>query len=339
MELIKGTPKVIYLQLSVWASAVLLIFFSMLPMDGMTKALIYTLVNSVVYALIIYGNILFLYTEFYVRGKWLTYIILVIVFISGAGILRGYITIVAYNHFLHDAPRPVNFGVLISYIPAAILVFVLSLIFRVAIAYFTLKQHADEMLVQKSTAELNLLKSQVQPHFLFNTLNNIYYEAYKESPRTAVLVEKLSGIMHYFVDESPKDLVPITTEVQFLENYISLEKIRLRYEIEINFKRDVDADLQIPPMLLMTFIENIFKHGIDKSSTYNRIDVSLYQQNGYLYFKTINTIFDLGESKVHNGFGIENLRKRLCMLYSSDFDMYVERGEKSFTAYLKIPLP
>jgi sensor histidine kinase YesM len=337
MKFMKGNRRVIYLQLSAWASAILLTFFSALPMDGYTRALIYTSINSVFYALIIYGNILFLYPAFYQRGKLLWYIILVILFISLAGIARGYISIVAYNHILQDYPRVINFGALINYIPAGILVFMLSLIFRVAIAYFTLKQQADEILVQKSEAELNLLKSQVQPHFLFNTLNNIYYEAYKESPRTAELIERLSGIMRYFVDESPKDRVPIKTEVQFLENYISLEKIRLRYEVEIKFKMEFDVNLQIPPMLLMTFVENIFKHGIDKSSLQNKISISLIQENGYLHFKTINPIFDIASNKP-NGFGIVNLRKRLGMLYRSDFELYVDKTDKIFTAYLKIPV-
>jgi sensor histidine kinase YesM len=337
MELVKGSRQVLYLQLSFWASAVLLIFFSTLPMDGYTKAAVYTSVNSIFYVIIVYGNISFLYPVLYQRGKYLWYIILVIFFISLAGISRGYITIVAYNYFLHDGPRIVSPGVLIDYIPAGILVFILSLIFRVAIAYFTLKQEADEMQVQKSEAELNLLKSQVQPHFLFNTLNNIYYEAYKESPRTAELIERLSGIMRYFVDESPKDRVPIKTEVQFLENYISLEKIRLRYEVEIKFKMEFDVNLQIPPMLLMTFVENIFKHGIDKSSLQNKISISLIQENGYLHFKTINPIFDIASNEP-NGFGIVNLRKRLGMLYGSDFELYVDKTDKIFTAYLKIPV-
>ena len=141
-------------------------------------------------------------------------------------------------------------------------------------------------MVQKSQAELNLLKSQVQPHFLFNTLNNIYYEAYREAPRTAKLIERLSDIMRYFVDESPKDEVSLGTEIQFLENYIALEKIRIRGEIELDFIKDCNSDLRIPPMLLMTFVENIFKHGIDKSSSQNKIELSLVQQDGYLLFQT-----------------------------------------------------
>src|ERR1700759_4059798 len=170
-----------------------------------------------------------------------------------------------YNTFFAKVPEVWTFGMTINFIVAGLLTYLLSFVFRIAIAYFTLKQQSEKILVQKSQAELNLLKSQVQPHFLFNTLNNIYYEAYREAPKTAKLIERLSDIMRYFVDESPKDEVSLATEIQFLENYIALEKIRIRHGIDLNFIQDCNKDQRIPPMLLMTFVENIFKHGIDKS--------------------------------------------------------------------------
>jgi len=213
----------------------------------------------------------------------------------------------------------------------------LSFIFRIAIAYFKLKQQAEEILLQKSQAELNLLKSQVQPHFLFNTLNNIYYEAYREAPRTAGLIERLSDIMRYFVDESPKDEVSLQTEVQFIENYIALEKIRIRHNTEINFVKEYNPDARIPPMLLMTFIENIFKHGIDKSSRKNKIDLSLVHQNGYLLFQTNNKKVPKTQETSH-GFGIQNLRKRLDLLYGTAFELNVDCSGDQFTAFLKVPL-
>ena len=116
----------------------------------------------------------------------------------------------------------------------------------------------------------------MQPHFLCNTLNTIYYEAYRDAPRTAKLIERLSDIMRYFVDESPKDEVSLATEIQFLENYIALEKISgiRRHGIDLNFIQDCNKELRLPPMLLMTFVENIFKHGIDKSSSENKVELS-----------------------------------------------------------------
>lgn len=227
---------------------------------------------------------------------------------------------------------------MLNFVVAGVMTYMLSFIFRIALAYFELKQQSEKILVQKSQAELNLLKSQVQPHFLFNTLNNIYYEAYIDSPRTAKLVEQLSNIMRYFVDESPKDAVAIGTEIQFLENYIALEKIRIRHEIEITFDQDCSPHLHIPPMLLMTFVENIFKHGIDKASSENKIELVLVQQGRYLSFKTQNRIFNKKAADAIGGFGIQNLRKRLTLLYAEKFELTINNDDQFFTAFLKIPL-
>jgi LytS/YehU family sensor histidine kinase len=235
-------------------------------------------------------------------------------------------------------PEPIMVGSMLNFIIAGFLTYLLSFIFRIAIAYFSLKQQSEKILAQKSQAELDLLKSQVQPHFLFNTLNNIYYEAYREAPKTAKLIERLSDIMRYFVDESPKDLVSITTEIQFLENYIALEKIRMRHELDLTFVQDCNADLRIPPMLLMTFVENIFKHGIDKSSSDNKIALSLIQQEGYLVFQTKNPVYNIVGGAEPNGFGIKNLEKRLNLLYGTAFELWTGTTDNFFTAYLKVPL-
>jgi len=252
--------------------------------------------------------------------------------------LRGYVSIELYKHYLLLKIPPTNLLMLLGYVPGGILIYVLSLVFRIAIAYFTLKQQTEEILLQKSQAELNLLKSQVQPHFLFNTLNNIYYKVYKVDPVSAGLIERLSDIMRYFVDESPKEVVPLATEVAFIENYMALEKIRIRHGASITFEKDYDPELRIPPMLLMTFIENIFKHGIDKSRTQNQIMISLIQNDGYLLFKTTNHLVASAGTKHTNGFGIENLTQRLKMLYGGQFELKIDKEKESYTAFLKIPL-
>ncbi|MDP4245689.1 MAG: histidine kinase [Bacteroidota bacterium] len=227
---------------------------------------------------------------------------------------------------------------LLSYVPGGILIYVLSLVFRIAIAYFSLKQQTEEILLQKSQAELNLLKSQVQPHFLFNALNNIYYRVYKVDPSSAGLIERLSDIMRYFVDESPKELVPVSTEVAFIENYMELERIRIRHGASIDFEKSYNPDLRIPPMLLMTFVENIFKHGIDKSEKQNRVTISLAQQRDYLVFKTSNRKVEPTTDNLSGGFGIANLTKRLRMLYGEKFELTIDNEGELFTAFLKIPL-
>lgn len=334
----KWRATIAQLQCLIWIAVLFIVFFTYLPEDGVLQAGAFALINVAFYIILIYGNINFLFPRFYEKGHKAQYVFYVVIFLVGGGMLRGYLIMYLDIHFFAQKPMPMTTGMFIYFIVAGFLTFLLSFIFRIAIAYFALKQQSEKILAQKSQAELNLLKSQVQPHFLFNTLNNIYYEAYREAPRTAKLIERLSDIMRYFVDESPKEEVSLATEVQFLENYMALEKIRIRHEIELNFIKDCNADLRIPPMLLMTFVENIFKHGIDKSSSKNKIDISLVQQDGYLLFETRNQIHDKAGANEPNGFGIENLRKRLTLLYGSNFELSINSPGNYFTAFLKVPI-
>jgi len=338
MKMWRHGPHIVQLQLLIWVAVLLLIFFSLLPMDGLLKSVIYTVVNTTSYAVIIYGNILYLYPVFYQKRRFVWYSLLVTFFLIITGMLRGYATIALYRHFLLIRITPVSLLKLLGYVPGGVLIYVLSLVFRIAIAYFTLKQQTEEILLQKSQAELNLLKSQVQPHFLFNALNSIYYRVYKVDPLSAGLIEHLSDIMRYFVDESPKNEVPVSTEVAFIENYMALESIRIRHGATVNFEKVYNPELRIPPMLLMTFVENIFKHGIDKSRKQNQVTISLVQQNDYLLFKTSNRKIDPAAGDQPGGFGIINLTKRLRMLYGEKFFLTIDSEGELFTAFLKIPL-
>ncbi len=338
MKFLRVRSTITRLQWLVWTAVFFIIFFSILPEEGLYSAGSFTIINVAFYAIVIYGNINFLFPHYYEKGRKVQYVIYVIIFLIGSGLSRGYLVMYIYNSYFAPKPEAMTYGMMVNFVVAGFLIYLLSFIFRIALAYFALKQQSEKILVQKSQAELNLLKSQVQPHFLFNTLNNIYYEAYIEAPRTATLIERLSDIMRYFVDESPRDDVSITTEIQFLENYIALEKIRIRHEIDLNFVKDCNAELRIPPMLLMTFVENIFKHGIDKASSENKIELSLVQQDGYVLFQTKNRIQEKTGIAEVNGFGIKNLRKRLTLLYGARFEMNIETHDHFFTAFLKVPL-
>lgn len=228
-----------------------------------------------------------------------------------------------------------------NFVIAGLLVFLLSHIFRIAIAYFKLKQQTEDILLQKGQAELQLLKAQVQPHFLFNTLNNIYYEAYREAPRTAGLIERLSDIMRYFVDQSNQELVSLRTEIEFIESYIELEKIRIRNSAEIHFEKKYDPQTLIPPMLLMTFVENIFKHGIDKSGQSNQVSLSLIQSEKELRFETCNKIPYRQEDSLSlatAGSGINNLKERLHLLYGGRAELRALAEDSCYRSFLKIPL-
>ena len=331
-------PNLVQLQYLVWAVVMLVSFFAMISTDGVKRSAAFALLNTSMYSLIVYGNIRFLYPRYYQPKRYFLYILFSILLLLIAGIGKGYLSLFIEDTGFSASPRLLDAGTHLRFFLWGITVFVLSFIFRLAIAYFSLKQQQEETLLQRSQFELRLLKAQVQPHFLFNTLNNMYYEAYMEAPRTARLIERLSDIMRYFVDQSVQDSVPLATEVQFLDNYIALEIIRISPEPEINFYKQFDPATQVPPMLLMTFVENIFKHGIDKIRGRNTIDLALVQEGGYLCFSTKNTLNEHTGPIRPAGLGLENLRKRLAILYSDHFELNTFNDGERFTATLKVPL-
>ena len=338
MKSFKEKATLARLQYLVWVTILLISFFAMISSDGVQRSAAYSIINTCFYALIIYGNIRLLYPRFYQKKHYVLYIAgsVLLLLLAGAG--KVYISFAIHNELYPTAPRLLEVRTYVTFVLSGITVFVLSFVFRLAIAYFLIKQASEEALLQRSQFELKLLRAQVQPHFLFNTLNSMYYEAYMDSPRTALLIERLSEIMRYFVDQSNQETVPLATEVQFLDNYIALERIRIKPEPEIEFEKKYDGRIAVPPMLLMTFVENIFKHGIDKIGGCNRIEISLVDQNGYLYFKTRNPINRHADRAMPNGLGLKNLNKRLSILYDDNFELKTVDNGEYFTAALKIPL-
>lgn len=325
------------LQWLIWVFVCLLIFFTYVSEDGWKQSGTYAVLHCLFYATLIYVNISLLFPRLYLTGKRTWYFISVVLLILIFGAIRGVTYWWVYNTFFAVKKDSEGLmGTIYSCILSNIFIYVLSLVFRIAIAYFGLKKQAQEILLQKSQAELNLLKSQVQPHFLFNTLNNIYYESYRESPRTALLIERLSEIMRYFVDESPRQYVQLSTEIRFLENYMALEQIRIRYGVHIYFTKECDPETRVPPMLLMTFVENIFKHGIDKTSPLNSVEITLSSDGSYLRFRTRNKLHS--PTSPGNGFGIKNLRERLRILYGDNFELDTHVKGLYFVAFLSFPL-
>jgi len=324
--------------LLVWASILIISFFSMLQADGAGPSALSACISCSFYALIVYGNICFLYPRFYQKKKFFLYLLGSTVLLLIAGFGRGYLSLYVRNTAFAAAPHWLNTWGNITFLLSVTTVFILSFIFRLAMAYFTLKRQAEKILLQRSQFELRLLKAQVQPHFLFNTLNAIYYEAYMEAPQTALLIERLSDIMRYFIDQSTKEYVQLATEIGFLDNYIALEKMRIKPEPEIRFQCLVDEQRQIPPMLLMTFVENIFKHGIDKISGNNKIYISLYEKDQHLVFQTKNYLNKHADPRQQHGLGLNNLHQRLTILYGTNFEMHTAKDDQYFTAHLKFPI-
>ena len=184
------------------------------------------------------------------------------------------------------------------------------------------QQQKNEIEKEKLNAQLELLKAQLHPHFLFNTLNNLYSHVYEKSDMAAAMLLRLSGLLSYVLYECKADEVLLSNEIKAIKDYVSLEKERygVRLDVSLNFSGDIENKM-IAPMLFQPFIENAFKHGTSEQlgNVWMSIDLSVKQNQ--LYFKIINSCDENGLVNNEKGIGINNVRKRLELLYRERFEL------------------
>ena len=221
-----------------------------------------------------------------------------------------------------------------------LMVFVFSTGIRVINQWLRSEQRNKEIANEKLKAELSFLKAQINPHFLFNTLNNIYALATAQSEQTAAAIMKLSSIMRYVLTEARNDLVPLEKEILFTSHYIELQKMRLTDKTIVDFSvRGEPLGHQIAPLLLLPFVENAFKYGI---STRERspINILLEIQKDSLNFKIcnqkhLNTLLRVSDN---TGIGISNTKRRLDLFYEDRYSLEIDDKTNEFSVHLKIPV-
>lgn len=190
--------------------------------------------------------------------------------------------------------------------------------------------------LQLKEQELKFLKMQIHPHFLFNTLNTLYGFAIKKSDLAPDLILKLSNLLDYILYQVDKPNVLLLSEVKQIDDYIALEKMRFQESLSINFEKEIeDENSMIPPMLLLPFVENAFKHGTQIDEVL-KVNMHLQTNADALAFEISNSYKNQLQSK--KGIGLENIKKRLKMLYKENFDLTISTSENYFKVQLKINL-
>jgi LytS/YehU family sensor histidine kinase len=195
---------------------------------------------------------------------------------------------------------------------------------------------------EKLEAELNFLKSQVHPHFLFNTLNNLYALTLKKSNKSPDVVLKLSEMLDYMLYQCNEDKISLDKEIKLIENYISLEQLRFSNNVELTF--DVEgktANISIAPMILFPLVENCFKHGISIDTKKGWIKIELSVNQDELTFEVSNskppqTIKK--QEEVSKGIGLKNVKKRLELIYPDKHKLDIAEKENSFECKLILEL-
>lgn len=219
----------------------------------------------------------------------------------------------------------------------AVLVLMVSLPVLLAIQWVRQNSMISALQHEKSLAELDLLKQQLNPHFFFNTLNNLYALSLQRSEQTPESILQLSELMRYVIYKANEPLVHIHEEVQYLEDYLQLQQIRLKRKLDLHFDKDIQySEAAIAPLLLIVFVENAFKHGVEPAERGTLLEVSLHVTREKLAFICKNSFESQPEA--HTGIGLTNLQKRLALLYPGKHQLKTTSANALFTAELEIEL-
>lgn len=242
--------------------------------------------------------------------------------------------------FIRNRPRP-SFIIGFRMMPRIFsfcLMWLLGILLQVIDRWRLAERRSKEIELEKTHAELSYLKLQINPHFLFNTLNNIYSLASAQSPQTPAAVMKLSEIMRYVTQDALADLVPLESEIRYITNYIELQEMRRSDKLELRFTTSGNfASGHIAPLLLISFVENAFKYGVSNHEKCIII-IDIRESRHVLFMHVSNSIFERPESRSASHIGISNARRRLALLYPGKYSLDVDKKNNVFSVDLKIEL-
>ncbi|MBJ2172832.1 sensor histidine kinase [Aureibaculum sp. A20] len=293
-----------------------------------------------------YLNVYVLMPFLVFRKKYLIYIIVLLSAIFVMVSIKFNLTYYLLNTNVWPEGPEVTSTLTVDYVVDMMIgeLYVITFVTAIKITADWLKEHkrlTDLEKLQMET-ELLFLKTQVSPHFFFNTLNNIYSLSIEKSDKTPKIILKLSELMRYLLYETKRKRQSLSKEIICLQNYLELEKIRHGEDLVVNM--DISGDIsgkRIAPILLLSFVENAFKHGANKNIGKVNINIDFNIKEDFLYFTITNpTPADSEYEQRLNttgGIGLKNVKKRLALGYKKDqYDLNIENGQNLFTVKLKI---
>ena len=308
---------------------------------------LFFVLSNFFYIAFYYLNAYVLIPKLLAEKRVLAYICIIILLMIFFGVFPR-----LYHYFFGDIQRftsayrpsrPRNFKpALLS--PGSIAIFLLVFAFSTGIKvisqWFQTERKNKEIQHEKTQTELSFLKAQINPHFLFNTLNNIYSLAVDRSDRTAAAVMKLSSIMRYVLTEAKYDQVPLEKEIQFTSHYIQLQSMRLTDKTQVEFTvSGTPEGKQITPLLFLPFIENAFKYGVS-TREHSAIKIRLEIEPDNILFEVSNSkyINHMLKSADNTGIGIENTRRRLDLMYPEHSHLEIQDAANTYQIKLKIQI-
>ncbi|MBN1183484.1 MAG: sensor histidine kinase [Bacteroidales bacterium] len=301
--------------------------------------------SGLVYITITYINLRTLLVRYFKTQMYYDYFRIIYFLILGGSLLLFFI-----NNLIIRFEKP-SIAVQIPQSRIFFYVLVITLFVIISSFFYFIKEwlvmqdvtiKLEETEKEKILSELQALKAQINPHFLFNTLNNLYYLALEKSDKTPDMILKLSELMSYIIYDCKAERVPLLKEIEFLQNYIDLERLRLNETSSITTHFCTPSPgVKIAPMILIPFMENAFKHGTaNRTKSCCNIDFSIdVDINGKLHFVALNALLENKADIIEkSGIGIENTRKRLDLIYPTHHELFAgeENGMYKVDLYLDL---
>jgi len=344
----KVTQNSLFQHLVFWAILILSVFLLFFGLGGFSFSsfnsirILSTFTTIFFIAVAVYTNLFFLIPRFLKKKKYISFVLLQLINII-AFFLLNFFTSVLLEYKLSV------FNIKLILIEFVFEFIIISLFLSITSFLKFLSDWIDyqedsinfkETQRQKLEAELKLLRGQINPHFLFNTLNNLYALSLDKSEKTPAMILHLSDLMRYMLYECRDNHVLIDKEINFIKNYIELEKIRIGEKAIIEMKIMGSTGLQqIAPLLFIPFIENAFKHGVNKQLDHSFIRIIFdFEKSGIIKFIIENTKDNKEQfiDKKFSGIGIENVKKRLSLLYPDKYSLKITDNQKIFRVELII---
>ena len=287
-----------------------------------------------------YINSLSLIPGLLLPGKLRIYTLIILIMVLTISVVNLMFAQILDNIMDHEMHHPSFLRRLLYPVFPSLFVFAISTAIKITNEWFRNEKQKKEMENEKLNSELAFLKSQVNPHFLFNILNNICSLARKKSDETENSIIKLSQIMRYMLYESKDEKVSLEKEVEYLKNYIELQRLRISEKVIINFNIEGNpGKYLIEPMLLIPFVENAFKHGISYVDD-SRIEISMKVGDELILFTVENYIVKKNDENiiVESGIGLKNVLRRLELLYPGKHEISIKDDKVKYSVNLKISL-
>ena len=313
--------------------------YDLVSRAGFAHYLLDIVIRNGLIAVACYVNIYYLLPNYLKKKLYLRYLTTVLLCLMLCTVLQNIHNEWLYGIVMNDTNKQSFYNNTYYNFSVALFYMVFTMALDTSKQWFWQQVTLKRIQMENLQTELRYLKAQMNPHFLFNSINTIYFQIDKKNIEARASLQKFAELLRYQLYECNEDTISIEKEIEYLKSYIDLQRLRKNSNHSINFNAGEDVKgFALAPLLLLPFVENAFKHLSNFDDQLNLVNVNLERQNGHFEFKVSNSKNITETSKNHNGIGLKNVQRRLELLYANNYSLAIDNNDQYYVVNLKIQL-